>query len=746
MAAGRNEPCPCGSGRKYKHCCGRTAESVAATATLEAADLGTLTGLLERGRLREAEERASALLRAQAESGPLWKILSVARLGQGKDALAALRRAAELLPEDPEALGNLGGALNARGEWEAALVSLRRALNLEPRNPQALVDAGDAQRALGRPREALSLYQWALQIEPQRREALNNLGSALLDLQQPAQAAACYQRALALKPDDAVVLCNFGNALRQLGKLAEAETCSRHAITLAPELAMAHNNLGLCLAAQGQLAAALASYRQALKLDPGYAEALTNLGNALREQGDRSEALALYEQAAQLDPRRADAHTSLGYALFESRRIVEAIASFRNALAVQPNYVPAHLGLAAAQRVQGLFAEAQASCEAALALAPDSPKALQLRGELHADRGEFAQAQELWQRIVTLHPQYPSAYASIAAHRRMTSQDVEWLKGVQNLLGQVLPLNDEMDLRYALGKYFDDTGSFEEAFSQYRQANELSKRYRADYDGAKLAERVGRIMHLCDPAFLRQTRDYASDSELPVFIIGMPRSGTSLAEQILASHPAVLGAGEIRFWDKAFEQLEAAARAPAELASTLPGMARAYLERLGVQADGQQRIIDKMPANFLYAGLIHAAFPRARIIHMRREPLDTCVSIYFQNFFNVGVYANDLKSLAHYYGEYLRICDYWRRVLPATSFLEVPYEALIGDQEGWSRRMVQFLGLPWDPRCLDFHNTERVVITASRWQVRQRMNAASIGRWRNYAKHLAVLEHLAQAP
>jgi Sulfotransferase family len=153
-----------------------------------------------------------------------------------------------------------------------------------------------------------------------------------------------------------------------------------------------------------------------------------------------------------------------------------------------------------------------------------------------------------------------------------------------------------------------------------------------------------------------------------------------------------------------------------------------------------------MPANFLYAGLIHAVFPRARIIHMRRQPLDTCLSIYFQNFFNVGVYANDLHSLAHYYGEYLRICDYWRKVLPAESFLEVPYEALIEDQEGWTRRMVQFLGLTWDPRCLDFHNTERVVITASRWQVRQRLNSASIGRWRNYAAHLGPLEHLAQAP
>ena len=291
------------------------------------------------------------------------------------------------------------------------------------------------------------------------------------------------------------------------------------------------------------------------------------------------------------------------------------------------------------------------------------------------------------------------------------------------LLGRTLPLNDEIDLRYALGKYFDDIGSFEEAFGQYRRRTSSASAIGPSYDGAEaLPSASGGSCACATRPSSARPRAYASDSELPVFIIGMPRSGTSLAEQILASHPAVLGAGEIRFWDKAFETLEAAARAPAELAEPrCRRVARAYLERLRRAAARRQlRIIDKMPANFLYAGLIHAAFPRARIIHMRRHPLDTCLSIYFQNFFNVGPYANDLKSLAHYYGEYLRICDYWRRVLPATSFLEVPYEALIEDQEGWSRRMVEFLGLPWDPRCLEFHKTERVVITASRWQVRQK--------------------------
>jgi hypothetical protein len=222
----------------------------------------------------------------------------------------------------------------------------------------------------------------------------------------------------------------------------------------------------------------------------------------------------------------------------------------------------------------------------------------------------------------------------------------------------------------------------------------------------------------------------------------MPRSGTSLSEQILASHPSVFGAGEVRFWDGAFAAFEKASLGSEQAASLIPQMARDYLGRLTAGADGALRVIDKMPANFLYAGLIHAAFPRARIIHMQRHPIDTCLSIYFQNFFNMAPYANDFDDLAHYYCEYMRITDHWRSLLPASALLEVPYEALIADQEGWTRRMLEFVGLPWDPKCLEFHRTERVVITASRWQVRQKISTASAGRWRNYEKYLAPLRHL----
>jgi len=323
----------------------------------------------------------------------------------------------------------------------------------------------------------------------------------------------------------------------------------------------------------------------------------------------------------------------------------------------------------------------------------------------------------------------------------MSREEHGWLEGTQRLLAGRLPLAEEIHLRYALGKFFDDVGEWHKAFISYQAANELTKRHGALYDRARFAGMVERIIAVCHPAFVREPRPGADDSERPGFIIGMPRSGTSLTEQILASHPQVFGAAEVSYWEQAFTDLQRGAAAGGATAA-LTGVARNYLRRVGARAGAAARVTDKMPANFLYAGLIHAALPRARFIHMQRHPLDTCLSIYFQNFFNVSPYANDLGNLAHYYGQYLQVMAHWRATLPPATMLEVPYEGLIEDTEGWTRRMLDFIGLPWDPRCLEFHRTDRVVITASKWQVRQQISASSVGRWRNYEKYLAPLQHL----
>jgi tetratricopeptide (TPR) repeat protein len=581
-------------------------------------------------------------------------------------------------------------------------------------------------------------------VYPTLLEAHNNLGNSLLSLGHPNEAAACFRRALQIAPSDAKIHCNLGNALRQSGLLDDATVSTEQALALDPRLSIAHNNLGLIHAMQGRREEAAASYQQALRLDPKYVDALNNLGHILRDLGRRSEALSLYAQAAEKDPSRAESHSNMGNILFELRRSEEAGDAYARALRLEPSHAPAHLGLANILRLRQRPDEAERSCGAALAIDPNDVEALCLLGELHADRGRFSDAEDLFRRATVLEPDFPAAWCGVAAHRKLTADDRDWQKGVEGLLAKRLPLGHEINLRFALGKYFDDTQRYDQAFGEYFRANEMSKRYGGTYDASALTGRIGEIMGTVDASFLRQWSPQGSASERPVFIIGMPRSGTSLCEQILASHPAVFGAGEVTFWEGAFGAYQKAAAAGENPANLLAAMAARYLARLPPAA-GRSRVTDKMPANFMYAGLIHAAFPKARIVHLKRNPIDTCLSIYFQNFFNVGPYSNDLGSLAHYYGEYVRVTDHWRAILPPSSLLEVPYEALVADQEAWTRRMLDFVDLPWDPATLEFHRAERAVVTASKWQVRQKIHSSSVERWRHYAKYVGPLMHLVPA-
>jgi tetratricopeptide (TPR) repeat protein len=709
-------------------------------------DIGGLVMLLSQDRLAEAEHRARELLAMQPDDGMLWKLLSVALKRQRKDALSTLRRTRDLMPQDAEAHRNLGAALYDQGRWAEALASVNKALELQPDNIDALLDAANCMKALGRAREAISLYYRVLRLMPQHAEAQNHLGNAFLELGQDADAAGCYRLALQIKPNDAQVLCNLGNALRQLGHLDEAFAASRQAIALDPSLPAAHNNLGKILATRGRREEAVACYRQSLMLNPKDVECLNNLGNVLRELGSRRESATVYARAIELAPLRAESHCNFGNALIDLRRLDEAEAAFRQALTLEPERPLTHSSLAKVLRLKHRATDAQANCETALAIDPDHAQALSLLGEMRADQGQFVEAEALFQQAIAADPDFSSPYVSICTQHRMTTGDTQWLKGVEAALANPKPLADEISLHYALGKYFDDVGRYRDAFEHYVRANELTKRYGATFDAAKLTVRIDTIIRDFNAAFVRQPKIEASDSELPIFIVGMPRSGTSLTEQILASHPAVFGAGELTFWNGAFAAYRQAQIESQSGAQLIPGMARDYLKRLAALSPGARRTVDKMPANFMNAGLIHAALPRARIIHMQRHPVDTCLSIYFQNSFNIGAYANDLAHLAQFYQEYRCVTAHWRCVLPATALLEIPYEALIEDQEGCTRRMLDFVGLAWDPACLEFHRSNRVVITSSKWQVRQKIYASSLGRWKNYREFLGPLERLLELP
>ncbi|MBV8634427.1 MAG: sulfotransferase, partial [Burkholderiaceae bacterium] len=278
--------------------------------------------------------------------------------------------------------------------------------------------------------------------------------------------------------------------------------------------------------------------------------------------------------------------------------------------------------------------------------------------------------------------------------------------------------------------------------AHYLRANTLDQTLMPSYAPAAEEAMIERLIATYNGSLAAVRHAGASPSARPVFVLGMPRSGTSLAEQIIAAHPEAAGAGELPFWSQAALALEPlGAGNPGE---ALVSLTAQYLQLLDKLGPGSKRTVDKMPANFQLLGLLHAAFPEARIIHMRRHPIDTCLSIYFQHFNDAYRYANDLENLAHYYRQYRRIMAHWHAVIPRDRLLDIRYEDLVADQESWSRAMIDFIGLPWDPACLEFHRAERTVGTASKWQVRQKIHASSVERWRRYERHIGPLLALAQ--
>jgi tetratricopeptide (TPR) repeat protein len=453
--------------------------------------------------------------------------------------------------------------------------------------------------------------------------------------------------------------------------------------------------------------------------------------------GDHRAAIDHGRRAIELDPQLPEAYLHLGNALLAINDMHPAEAAYRAGLEVAPEHAPLHIAHAMAQRALGRVDEAAASTRRALAIRPDAPDGVALLGSLAIDRGQFEEAETLLKKALAMRPDLPEALIGLTGVRKMTAADAPWRDAAERVLAAGVPVAHAIGLHHALAKYCDDVGDFDAAFEYHRRGHELARRSRPTYDRAATTARLTRTLSAFDRQALEALRPTGIASERPVFVFGMPRSGTTLAEQILASHPEVHGAGEVLFWQYGADAELAAP--PEQRAATIAGLGRRYLGLFEALPATATRVIDKLPSNFKNLGLIHAALPGARFIHFERHPLDTCLSIYFQGFSAAHAYATDLGDLGHYYREYRRLMAHWRTTLPPQTLLEVRYESLVDDPETWSRRMLEHIGLPWDPRCLEFHRTERPVLTASNWQVRQPISKGSIGRWRRYERFLGPL-------
>jgi tetratricopeptide (TPR) repeat protein len=743
--------------------------------------------------------------------------------GRYADAARGYQAILDCDPDNADVL-HLFGVMHHQCGYSARGAELTgRAIALRPDVAAYHANHAEIQRALGQYEQAAGSCRTALRLRPDYPEALNNLGLALHDLGRHEEAVAQYDAALAVRPDFAMAQNNRGNALRALGKTSEATEAFRAAIALDEKLARAHANLGQLLGDQGRLAEGLVHCRDAVRHGPDLAEAHNNLGNVLRGLERWDEAADAYAEAIRLQPNMAMAHANLGLVLSRLGKPVAARTHLRRAAELapeddtvwqrlayahgqaedwadavevcerralkKPDDADAHSDLGWAYQSDDRPAEAEASYRRALELQPDHLDAWISLGSLKEELGAMAEAEACYREAEVRHPRAPLPLArrAVLSRGRLPDADRDRLRfEMYRPIGPVVRLN----LLFALAHVADARGEYAEAAACLDPANamarELRKSRNQPYNPDEHTRYVDRLIAAFTPEVMRRLHGLGDDSARPVFVFGLPRSGTTLTEQVLASHSHVFGAGELPLAHEAMDDLrsvvgrtsnpsadpvarsgdrattgaattgegDSAPEVAEDMTACLEALDGAGLRMLaqkyqaGVQkildrqAPGRQpiRVVDKMPDNYLSLGLIALLFPRATFIHVKRDVRDVAVSCWMTHFRSIR-WADDEGDLARRIGDYQRLMAHWQTVLPRPIY-EVSYERLVEDFETEARRLVAACGLEWEPACLRFHETARPVRTASVTQVRQPLYRKSVARWKAYEPFLAPLFEL----
>lgn len=669
--------------------------------------IGGLIALCNQGKLNEALPYGEALAKEFPEVSLIRNLLGAVNfsLGRVDEAVEDYRRALEIKPDYAQAQNNLGIALHQLGKHEEAVESYRKSLELQPDLAEAHVNLGNALAQLGRWEEVVASFGKALELAPGDAETHINLGHSLAHLSRFEEAVANYIKSLAIKPDLVEAHNSLGNALYRLGRFEESAASYAKAIELVPADAEAHNNHGSALAQLRRQREAIASFKKSLELKPDYAKAHFNLGNALDYLGRWDEAIGSFKQALEIEPTNVEAHNNLGSALDQLDRSEEAIASFDRALELKPDYCEAHNN----------------------------------RGLVFARLGKNEEAIAAYTKAVEIRPDYSLAHLNLSTLKTYQPDDPHIVHMRAQLERDDVSDEDRMRLDFALGKAYAEIGEFDKAFASYAEGNRLRKQelnYDISFDRQKYEKLVTRFSQDV-PGLDISGQDGGTDGRQVIFVLGMTRSGTTLVEQILASHSQVYGAGELELLPRAVDSIdwESSELSVGQLESVRKEY-RSGLERFG---SGEPFITDKMPFNFWWIGFICTALPEAKIVHVRRDARAVCWSNYKHFFPSDGVgFTNDFKDLASYYRIYLDLMAFWHDKFPGRIY-DLEYEVLTENQEPETRRLLQYAGLDWEDRCLEFYKTERAVRTVSAKQVRQEMYQGSSDEWRNYEVHLAPL-------
>ncbi len=714
--------------------------------------LTTAIELHQEGRLAEAAALYQKILAQEKDNHAALHLLGVLHHQRGDHARAIelIGKAVALRPNVPAFHANLAEAYRAVGQLDRAAGCCRAALALWPDYPEALCNLGLALQGLGKKNEAVDQFRRALELRPDFATAHNNLGIVLRDLGQMDEALEHFRRAVELEPNFAPARTNLGQMLLDRGSTEEALPHCEEAVRLQPDMAALHHNLGNALRALERYTDARAAYLEAMRLEPDLAPAHAHLGLTMVREGQPNDALPWVKRAVELDPTNAAFREILAEVYMEREEPAEAIEHFEQALALAEEDRPGvHLSLGWALQEEGRLAEARTHYEKALELQPDSAGAQLNIGGLSEEQGRMDDAEAAFRTALKHQPNFPIPHARLATLLRGKLPDEDLAALEARLADPDLPRGPRARLLFGLSHVLDARGEHERAGECLREANAISKELATgsrEYVPAEHERFIDNLIRTCDAAFFDRLAGAGHPSRRPIFVFGLPRSGTTLVEQVLSSHSRIHGAGELRFARQTFENVPAAVDRSGAPIDAIPHLEPAALRKLGEQhlerlrglaGDAPDRVADKMPDNYMYVGLMSVIFPNATFIHCRRDLRDIAVSCWMTDFRSIR-WANDPEHIATRFQQYRRIMDHWESVAKVPIH-HVDYEETVEDLESVARRLIAACGLEWEPACLEFHRNERPIRTASVTQVRQPVYKRSVARWKNYGTSLGEL-------
>ncbi len=698
----------------------RTFRSARAAATVRpqrqalspAQALAVAEELQQAGRLPEAERILRDILAAAPDWAPAVHLLGVVAHMAGKTDVAAELVARAIALDGKQAFyhANMGEMCRLLGRLEDAVKYGRKAVKLDPSFVAAHSNLGLAYYDLGDFDKAEYCHGCALRLDPAFAPSLNNMGSIARARHDDEKAEGYFRAAIRANPRFRDPQSNLGEILVRRDKPREALDVLDGALAAAPDDAAAHSNRGLALMALGRVQDAEEAYRQALRCDPRLAPAHAGLVMVALEVNNLAAAADMAARLLELDPQAPDSHALAGAIFLAQGRDDEAEESFRKALALDERHIPAKLGY----------------------------------GHLLMERGDLKGAETFFRAGLGAGGDRLLALCALAQAKKIAPDDPDLalLRQEAKKLEGPMIASKAIQLNFALGKMHDDLKDYDRAFPYFLEGCRL-KRTTLEYSVVARDGEIAQLKNLFTKDSMARHAGAGDPSDVPVFVLGMPRSGTTLTEQILSSHPDVCGAGELRDLADCIGASPGSAGFAEKIktldAAALAEMGRKYAAGLAARGRGARRVTDKMPGNFHYIGLIKLMLPNAKIIHVTRDPVDTCLSCFTRLFAHGQNFSYDLAELGHYYRTYRDLMAHWRALLPPDAFYDLRYEDLVDDTETEAKKLLAYCGLPWNDACLDFHKNDRPVRTASVMQVRQPIYKSSKQRWKNYESHLAPL-------